>query len=273
MERRRSNRIPCIALAALAAGCDARTNSDYQGEVLATLQGEVRLEGSSPPPGDEVELFYRNYGGWFGDTGTEDFLFVQRVSVTGEYPAAFQIELFEPPPEEALIDFGTDGEPDEARVGLGILTSSYECNYLSHDIPARCVFGTAPTMALVWAEDAIQPGSRAAEVVGTTLGAGYHLLQYRQTFPDDDAWQVCLSEAWEEAHERGDEDPTLNMHRTCPRYTLESEVPLDTSIMVQLSDGPVARYNYVGGSNTPDGALRLIDWRDQILGLGIVPGE
>ena len=272
MDRRRSHLIPCIALVALATGCDARTSSDYQGEVLVTLHGEVRLEDSSPPPSDEIELFYRNYTGLLGDAGTADFLFLERVRVAGEYPAAFRIELFEPPPEEALTDFGIDGKPDEVRVGLGILTSSYECTYVVDDVPARCVFGTAPTMALVWAESDIQSGSRAAEVVGTTLSAGYHLLQYRDTFPDQEAREMCLFEAWETAVER-DEDAARDPYRSCPTYTFEREVPMDTSIMVQLSDGPAAEYNYVGGSNTPEGALSLLNWNDQIFGLDITPYE
>lgn len=242
-----------IGLAVLAAGCDPHAEPGYQGESLASLSGEVRLERSGTPPSDEVEVFYQNYTDYVSDEvpGDVRFSIPVKVAVTGEYPANFTLDLLEPPPDDALTDFTVNGDPDERRVGLAVIASTYEC---WENFPAdggRCIFGGAPNRALVWAEDEIQPDTLTAAAVGTTLGAGYHLLEYRDTFATQEELHDCLLE-----HEG---DPF-----SCPTYTFERELPTDSPLTVVLTDDPEAAFGNHGGAVIPEGSLPLPNWFDTI---------
>lgn len=248
----------CLSLAIFAvAGCDSHTGSDYRGEVLATLNGEIRLERDSPPPSDEIEVFYQNYTDYLSTLEEGEalmqFVIVERVPVTGDYPAAFTLELFEPPPDEALTDFTVNGDPDERRVGLAIIASSYECWENFPFEGGRCIFGGASRMALVWAEDDILPDTRTATYVGTTLDAGYHLLEYRLNFTTSEAHGECL---WSHREEEG------GGNKSCPMWTFEREVPLDTSLSVRLIEGHDAAFGNLGGAVIPYGGLEMVNWFD-----------
>jgi hypothetical protein len=248
--------VPFLAALLGAAGCDPHADPGYQGEALATLRGEVRLEREEPPPSDEIEVFYQNYtdyvsGEEFDEPGDlMQFAIVERVSVTGDYPANFTLELFEPPPIEALTDFTTRGEPNETRLGLAIIASSYECWDFSPIDGARCIFGGAGRVALVWAEDDIVAGTRTANFLGATLEAGYHLLQYRPNFATPEEFNECG---------RGEESP-----ENCEQWTLLGEAPLDTSLSVRLIDGHDHVFGNNGGALLTTGGLELPHWFDRL---------
>ena len=261
MTETRDRYFGCLSLALLVgAGCDAHTGSDYQGEPLATLNGEVRLERDSPPPSDEIEVFYQNYGDYVSakeETGPGDlmqFAIVESIPVTGDYPASFTLDLFEPPPVEALTDFTVDGDPDEGRVGLAIIASSYDCDEVFVRDGGRCIFGGASRIALVWAEEEILPDTRTAAFVGTTLSPGYHLLEYRPNFATHDEHMECL---WSQVP--GGPAPD------CSRWTLVGEVALDTPLSVRLIDGVDAVFGNLGGASLPFGGLELPDWFDVLI--------
>ena len=247
----------CGLVAVLAAGCDAHTGADYRGEPLATLSGEVHLERDSPPPSDQIEVFYQNYTDYISakeEQGPGDliqFVIADSVPVVGDYPASFTLDLFEPPRVEALTDFSIDGDPDERRVGLAIIASSYDCDDFSPRDGGRCIFGGASRMALVWAEDEILPDSVTATFVGTTLAAGYHLLEYRPNFATSEEYQSCRN--------ADPEDPA-----DCPRWTLVGEVPLETRLSVRLIEGHDAVFGNLGGASLPLGGLELPDWFDEL---------
>lgn len=248
--------VPFLAAVLGAAGCDPHAAPNYQGDALATLRGEVRLERDSPPPSDEIEVFYQNYtdyvsGEVFEDPGAlMQFAIVERVSVTGDYPANFTLELLEPPPVEALTDFTTRGEPDETRLGLAIIASSFDCDENFPVDGGRCIFGGASRMALVFAEDDVIPGTLTANFLGTTLEPGYHLLQYEPNFATHDEYGDCLRETL------APED--------CPMWTLLGEVPLDTSLSVRLIEGHDVVFGNKGGALLKIGGLEMVDWFDGV---------
>lgn len=108
-----------MILAALAglAGCSSRAGTDYKGESLMHLTGKVVLQ--SDTRSDLVPaLAY-----WPG-TPTKDFELVD-VDVTGQFPASFTLDVFEPPPDGALFYAGGDARafPEDPRIGFAYITA------------------------------------------------------------------------------------------------------------------------------------------------------
>ena len=246
----------CLTLAVAAAACDPHQAPDYQGEALATLRGEVRLEREAPLPSDKIEVFYQNYTDYVApEPPAEDFVrfaIVETVTVTGDYPASFTLDLFEPPPVEALTDFTVDGNPDERRVGLAVIASSYDCNEVVR-AGARCIFGGAGRFALVWAEDDVVADTRTAAFLGTTLTAGYHLLEYIPNFASYDELAACDAA-------QGEVVPP----GACAQYSLVGEVPLDTPLSVRLIEGFDMVFGNFGGASVPINGLELPHWFDAL---------
>jgi hypothetical protein len=87
-----------ILIAGAAAGCDPVASNQYQGEVLATLQGVVRSQVQPPIP-LEVALV------WGRPDGNGIKFIAEKVPITGTFPAQFTIQLHHPPPREAGWQF------------------------------------------------------------------------------------------------------------------------------------------------------------------------
>jgi len=79
--------------ALVLAGCEAQVGDGYRGEVLLSLQGSVVLNGQSAADQVPVLAFLRSSGFALLDAHVE-----------GEFPSRFRMEIFEAPPESALLD-------------------------------------------------------------------------------------------------------------------------------------------------------------------------
>ena len=78
------------AALALCAGCEAQVGEGYQGEAMLTLQGSVEL-GENPAPDQVPVLAFRSDNGFV----------VVDAHVAGQFPAHFQMSVFDPPPANA----------------------------------------------------------------------------------------------------------------------------------------------------------------------------
>jgi hypothetical protein len=91
-----------LLLLSAQTGCDAMSHPDYHGEPLATLQGQVTVKDSSyQPPETEVVLMWLKTGNAVDDIN----LIAEKVAVKGVFPAAFQLDLYQPPPRILGIEY------------------------------------------------------------------------------------------------------------------------------------------------------------------------
>jgi hypothetical protein len=159
------------AMAALVtAACDAQTGDDYLGEPLADLHGVVRNEVPRPP--DDLRLMIV----WLAEIGGSDTFAIQGVRLSGAFPVRFRLELYEPPPADALNDFSRGGTmAGEARIGTAYIIAAAADATLTD--PGAGPVGGSEEHVLVWVETDLEPGSRGAGFVGGPLDAGYHLMR------------------------------------------------------------------------------------------------
>jgi hypothetical protein len=109
-----SIRVSWMVLLALLIGCEAQVPGGYQGESLATIRGTVRNEASDPPEGAELVMRWH-----YEDEEDRDAPVYESIEVAGEFPAAFRLDIFEPPPERTFgrLD-GPDDNPSRYRVAV-----------------------------------------------------------------------------------------------------------------------------------------------------------
>jgi hypothetical protein len=105
--------LACVAL--IASACGDQASTEYRGEPLLEFTGSVELlEGSDGEPVVPTLAFEGPGGKWS----------IMEVDVEGVFPAGFTLRVFEPPPEEALFDFGTFTGADEPVVAFAYITAS-----------------------------------------------------------------------------------------------------------------------------------------------------
>lgn len=101
----------------MSAGCDAQAPSDYRGESLLTLLGNVEIpEANRGEPLVPALVFM----------GPNSELHVVDVAVKGQFPADFRIDVYEPPPRRVIeSDEGASGQPESVppRGAWGFITA------------------------------------------------------------------------------------------------------------------------------------------------------
>jgi len=111
-----------VLAAALAEGCDSQVGQDYRGEPLLTLRGSIVQNG------ENIEELVPALG--FYKTGTaHDRFYVVDGRVSGSYPAQFQLDVTDVPPEQAMASCG-----GSCLVGLGqlfMVPRNHESSYLT----------------------------------------------------------------------------------------------------------------------------------------------
>lgn len=166
-------------LAALAlAGCGSQATPDYPGEKLSVVKGVVVSELTQAEPEDALVVAeWGQVGAMFGFDRTV-------AEIEGEFPAQFSLTLYEPPPEQVLYNpaeqvawsgvypFDPEAEPMIALAHIVALGRDAEGKPDPYN-----VLGASEQHALLYAADAIEEGSLAAEMFHATLPAGYHLVQ------------------------------------------------------------------------------------------------
>jgi hypothetical protein len=169
------------------AGCDPAASPSYRGEPLEDLAGTITGALSRPPPPADLLLLWIN---WRTAPGT---VVGTRVPVAGSFPAGFSLELYVPPPPEAMnVLPNTTVEPDLAFAWIMVLRSGAVPpgrDILFHqDVKALStgdVLGWAQDYVLAYLDRNADPGSWAAATLGGALPRGYHLMRVDGTTQAD----------------------------------------------------------------------------------------
>ena len=114
-----------VLAAALAEGCDSQVGQDYRGEPLLTLRGSVVQNG------ENVEEFVPALGFYNMNAarGTDGF-FVVDGRVSGSYPAQFQLDVMDVPPEQAM-----ESCRGSCQMGVGLLFMVPRNHESSYPVP------------------------------------------------------------------------------------------------------------------------------------------
>ena len=103
--------VPVLTLTCGLAACDGVRDSDYEGEVLASLEGTVTTADASDVPEDiSVPVI------WDVMSQEPRLRYAEFPEVTGDFPARFRLDFHQPPEEEQLVEF-----PDGNAIALGRL--------------------------------------------------------------------------------------------------------------------------------------------------------
>lgn len=201
--------------------CSSLADPDYQGEPLASLHGTVTMQTEDTP---ELKVLLQWTRGHFScpfetpdcfrDLPLEDQLLLSEAPVTGELPASFTFDLFEPPPDYALVTWNSgdvDGDPGLMsfafiQVVPADLTSAdfVESGFEDengrpyYQISEDDIHGVSREQMLVYlARDLDPEGDVARFLVHAPLTAGYHLLDIRPVGAEERAARrACLDKAF-----------------------------------------------------------------------------
>lgn len=156
-----------VAAAALAA-CDGQAGPDYPGEPLATIRGTVLANVAVRSGPLDVILF------WIPFEDDVDEPVAQRVAVSGEFPAAFKLDLFEPPPPEGYI---FPGDPEIGFPGFAqaiIIAVPQGLQQDEEPVPGT-VFGMSDLYQVLYLDGDIAEGSPLEPWWGGPFTKGYHV--------------------------------------------------------------------------------------------------
>jgi hypothetical protein len=107
--------LPMLLGVQFLAGCDSQAGKDYRGEPLLSINGSVVIQNQNPPGNLVPALAFINY-----NKRTLDFA---EVEVTGEFPARFTLDVFDPPPAGSLYDWEDPGDENEPTYAMGFITA------------------------------------------------------------------------------------------------------------------------------------------------------
>src|SRR5688572_18255149 len=101
----------CLPIASALFACSSQVQSDYPGEPIATLRGEVTAKAANLEAIPDVSAAIV----W---SQVKPEFVGERVDVQGSFPASFKLDLFEPPPAEAEVKTFGDYCVGEDRSGF-----------------------------------------------------------------------------------------------------------------------------------------------------------
>lgn len=94
------------------------------------------------------------------------------------FPAKFEMELFDPPPNGALLDNG----PSEPRVAMGVIVAldptAPEAFDFNDDTDVEMIIGGVERYSIIYAADAIPADSTWGQFLGAAYEPGYHLVRH-----------------------------------------------------------------------------------------------
>lgn len=170
-----------VLLVALALGaCDALAPSDYFGEPLVTLRGQVHSSGALPPL-EAAMLWQRGE-----PPSTDDQELATRAPVETGFPARFTVHLYQPPPARARRSLGPN-EPIWARA----MAAAVPYGVATDDAPALGAagnpgYGIDPDHWVLYLASDVPQGSITEWWLQAALPQGFHLLRVTPT-------QGCLT--------------------------------------------------------------------------------
>lgn len=170
-----------IASVAAALGCSAQVEPGYRGEASATIHGSV-LTGDGPAPSQADAAIL-----WVDKNVPSDGMATARVSVGGEFPAAFTMEIFDPPPPAA---------PGESGLHFGVVAAVSPGS--GDRIMSDEVLGVALEVGVVYfpesSEDPTTKVGNLAPILGVPATKGYHLYKIVLSEAMEREWTVCMNQ-------------------------------------------------------------------------------
>jgi hypothetical protein len=151
---------PLLVLALLAA-CDSQVDGDHNGTPLAELAGNVENRRTQPLTDAEVAIV------WVNSSGSPDLQAGDSVPVVGNFPAEFQLAIYEPPLDALINDYG------DSRMGVAYIVSGEAGTDYSMD--EEGILGMDVQHLLVYLPEDAAPGSTIATVLRGTPAAGFHI--------------------------------------------------------------------------------------------------
>ena len=104
----------CVSMLVFLAACDTRADGDYRGESLLHLEGRVVLADERAPEGLVPALAFSTHHG----------VEIVDVSVQGQFPADFRMDLYAPPPASAIeVDPRAEAPAEQGEFAIGAITA------------------------------------------------------------------------------------------------------------------------------------------------------
>jgi hypothetical protein len=147
------------------AGCDAQVDSTHNGTALAQIDGTVQNRRTRSVGPAEVAIVWQN------TPGVQYLMPGEIVEVTGNFPAAFRISVYEPP-QDTMINVAVDN----SRFAVAsIFAGKPGTDYADRDSVEQNVLGMDPNHLLVYLPEDVAAGSILATSLRGTPRAGFHI--------------------------------------------------------------------------------------------------
>jgi hypothetical protein len=163
----------------LVGGCDGLTDGGYRGEPLATVRGSVSIQPGSRPNDTLQALLLWNV------ESLVDYKVDQGIALTSQNLGTFFIDLFVPPPDQAL---NTDPETG-GKLGFASFfvyddprgEGPVDLSKVKPEDYSKLVYrlrGGAENVMLAYARDAFPAGTRIATALGQAIEPGFYLVRF-----------------------------------------------------------------------------------------------
>ena len=178
-------RLALISIA-LTGACAAQADSDYEGDLLASLEGQVTTSRSTSTPDAEAMAI------WIPNDDRTTLATVDRVDIEGSFPSAFRLDMTQPPPDGATRD-------GDGGVAIGYLTvvaaGTTQDDFGGDDDPRDLILGVDERHMILWVGTEAA-GAAFDDAYGTGVTTpGYHVLDVLGLPPEEDAQVRACQEA------------------------------------------------------------------------------
>jgi len=230
--KNRSHHLTLLSFAGTAAmfvvACDAQQTPDYTGNPpMSSLVGLVTNGRTQPTPPSKVVIEWGDVGLMFPPYGAG-------VNLTGNFPEAFQIDLFNAPPAERLFlpsDAFPTGYYDpagESRIAIAHILAVKQDVQDGSFINDSDVIGGAEDYELAYVEHDIAAGTAGAAYLGGPVAAGYHVLAV--------ATDADMQTAYPPIAQCEAAAADVTAWKACGIFTYLSVAPTDATVGVRLVD-------------------------------------
>ena len=214
-------RLPLLLLT--LAACDSQVDGSHNGTPLAELAGTVANQRTAPTNDAEVVILWQN------SSGSPDIIAAETIPVVGNFPAEFQLAIFEPPLDSMLNDYG------DSKMGVAYIISATAGADFNNGDEEEAVLGMDQNHLLVYVPEDIVEGSQVSTVLRGTPKAGFHIYDVGH-----------LSDAEQESRQMCEDnlDPNATLQElfdTCGGHSLFDDflpapADLETPLEVDLVD-------------------------------------
>jgi len=224
----------------VSAACSSQADSDYHGEILASLTGQVTSSRSTATPDAEAVAI------WL--PGDAAFPTADRVDVEGDFPATFRLDITEPPAADASLN-------GLGKLAIGFVTvleaGTTEEDFRSSS-DASYFLGLEERYVLVWAasDEAGQALAQGSAWDGPAPSAGYHITEVLGlSLEEDQQVESCYEQAETEEATAACLELSFELHRAAHpdiEYDDDEDVvfdklrlaadDLDTDLSIDLKD-------------------------------------